>query len=64
MEQRLSFVADGRLVRRVNNLAREYDLPTEEVLRQLVTVGLEEIEGETRSNPHRASADAARLSED
>lgn len=44
MEQRLSFVADGRLAQQVNDLAREYDIPTEEALRQLVAVGLEEVE--------------------
>ena len=49
MEQRLSFVADGRLAQQVNKLAREYDLPTEEVLRQLVTVGLEEVDEQNRS---------------
>ena len=61
MDQRLTFVADGRLARRVNDLAREYDLSTEEALRQLITVGLEEIEGDTRSNPRQRSAEGPRL---
>lgn len=44
MAHRLSFVADGKLAREVTDLAHEYDIPTEEALRQLVSVGLEEIE--------------------
>ena len=64
MEQRLSFVADDRLAQRVSDLAREYNLSTEEVLRQLITVGLEEIEGTTRSNPRRASTDGTRMGDD
>jgi hypothetical protein len=64
MDQRLSFVADGRLARRVDDLAREYDLPTEEVLRQLVTVGLEEAEGQTRSGVRREIRDGTRVHDD
>jgi hypothetical protein len=64
MDQRLSFVADGRLARRVDDLAREYDLPTEEVLRQLVTVGLEEAEGQTRSGVRRKIRDGTRVHDD
>lgn len=45
MKQRFSLVMeDDEITARIDALAREYDLPTQEVLRQLVVTGLEEIE--------------------
>lgn len=44
MAQRVSLVCDDHLVERVDALAREYDLPRQEVIRQLLTTGLEEID--------------------
>ena len=43
MERRYSFTCERDLAKRIESLAREYDLTTQEVLQQLVTVGLEEI---------------------
>ncbi|MFC7082297.1 CopG family transcriptional regulator [Halorussus caseinilyticus] len=44
MERRYSFTCERDLAERIEALAREYDLTTQEVLQQLVTVGLEEIQ--------------------
>ena len=45
MRQQFSLVVeDDRLADRIDTLAREYELPTQEVIRQLVETGLEEIE--------------------
>ncbi|WP_158055669.1 CopG family transcriptional regulator [Halorussus halophilus] len=44
MQRRYAITCDRTLARRIDALAREYDLTTQEVLQQLITVGLEEIE--------------------
>lgn len=44
MPRRLSLLADEGLAKRVDALAEEYDLPRQEVLRQVIEVGLEELE--------------------
>jgi hypothetical protein len=44
MERRYSITCDRERAKRIETLARKYDLTTQEVLQQLVTVGLEEIE--------------------
>lgn len=44
MERRYAITCDEELARRIEALAREYDLTTQEVLHQLVTVGLEEVD--------------------
>ncbi|UPW01323.1 CopG family transcriptional regulator [Halorussus gelatinilyticus] len=44
MERRYSVSIERERARRIETLAREYDLTTQEVLQQLVEVGLEEIE--------------------
>lgn len=46
MTRRLSLVCDDDLVERVDALAREYGLPRQEVLRQVIETGLDEIENE------------------
>ena len=46
MERRYSVTCDEDCARRIEALAREYDLTTQEVLHQLVALGLEEIDGE------------------
>lgn len=46
MGHRYSFTCERDVARRIEALAREYDLTTQEVLRQLVAVGLDEIECE------------------
>lgn len=43
MPQRVSLVCDDHLVDQVDELAREFDLPRQEVLRQLILTGLEEL---------------------
>jgi predicted transcriptional regulator len=43
MPTRFTVVCDDELAERVGVLAREYDLTEEEVLRQLVDIGLEEV---------------------
>jgi len=48
MAQRLSLVCEDELAERVDALAREYGLPRQEVLRQVIETGLEEIESERR----------------
>lgn len=45
MSRRLSLVCDEDLARQVESVAREYDLPEQEVLRQIIEIGLEEIDG-------------------
>ncbi|MFC7201369.1 hypothetical protein [Halospeciosus flavus] len=40
--RKLSAVYDEQTVREVESLASEYDIPPQEVLRQLVDAGLEE----------------------
>jgi len=44
MERRYAIDCDEELARRIETLAREYDLTTQEVLHQLVTLGLEEVD--------------------
>ncbi|MFC4450994.1 MULTISPECIES: CopG family transcriptional regulator [Halorussus] len=44
MERRYSITCERDRAKRIETLAREYDLTTQEVLRQLIEVGLEEIE--------------------
>lgn len=44
MYRRLSLVADEELAERVRGVAREYGLSEQEVLRQVIEIGLEEIE--------------------
>lgn len=44
MDRQFSVVCDDALARRVEALAREYGLTREEVLRQLISVGLEEVD--------------------
>jgi predicted DNA-binding protein len=44
MERRYSITCERDRVKRIESLAREYDLTTQEVLQQLIEVGLEEIE--------------------
>jgi hypothetical protein len=46
VQRHYSLTCDRELARRIETLAHEYDLTTEEVLQQLVVVGLEEIEAE------------------
>jgi predicted transcriptional regulator len=46
MPTRYTVVCDDDLARDVEQLAREYDLTEEEVLRQLVEAGYEELEPE------------------
>jgi len=43
MPTRYTLVCDEEKAREVRRLAREYDLTEEEVLRQLVDLGLEEV---------------------
>ena len=43
MPTRFTVVCDDEVAREVTALAREYDLTEEEVLRQLVSLGLDEI---------------------
>ena len=45
MDRRLSLVCDDETAERVEELARRYGLPKQEVLRQVIRIGLEEIEG-------------------
>ncbi|MFB6183891.1 MAG: CopG family transcriptional regulator [Haloarculaceae archaeon] len=44
MSTRYSLVCDDDLAREIETLAREYDVTEEEVLRQLIDVGLESVE--------------------
>jgi len=44
MATRYSVVCDDDLAEQVESLAREYDLTEEEVIRQLLNVGIEHIE--------------------
>ncbi|MCH7659374.1 MAG: CopG family transcriptional regulator [Euryarchaeota archaeon] len=44
MTQRYSLVCDDRLAAKVDAIAQEYELTETEVLRQLVTIGLEQRE--------------------
>jgi len=48
MPTRFTVVCDDDLAREVETLAREYDLTEEEVLRQLIDLGLDQI-GEERA---------------
>jgi hypothetical protein len=43
MPERFTLVCDDDLARQVRALAREYDLTEEEVLRQLVDLGMDEL---------------------
>jgi predicted transcriptional regulator len=44
MPTRYTVVCDDDLARELEGLAREYDLTEEEVIRQLVDLGLDELE--------------------
>lgn len=44
MTQRYSLVCDDRLAAEVDAIAQEYELTESEVLRQLITIGLEQRE--------------------
>ena len=44
MERRYSITCEHDLARRIDTLAREYDLTTQEVLHQLIALGLDEVE--------------------
>lgn len=44
MSRRYSFVCEDDIARNIERLAREYDLTEEEVLRQLVSAGLETVD--------------------
>ncbi|WP_162224448.1 CopG family transcriptional regulator [Halorussus amylolyticus] len=44
MVRHYSITCDSDLAKEVDALAREYDLTTQEVLQQLIEVGLEEID--------------------
>lgn len=44
MPTRYTVVCDDDLAREVDSLARKYELTEEEVLRQLIDVGIEELE--------------------
>jgi predicted transcriptional regulator len=46
VQRHYSITCDPELAKRIETLAHEYDLTTEEVIQQLVAVGLEEIEAE------------------
>jgi hypothetical protein len=46
VQRHYSLTCDRELAKRIETLAHEYDLTTEEVIQQLVAVGLEEIEAE------------------
>ncbi|WP_135824611.1 CopG family transcriptional regulator [Halorussus ruber] len=43
MERRYSITCERDRAKRIESLAREYDLTTQEVLHQLIEVGLDEI---------------------
>lgn len=45
MPTRYTVVCDDDLAARVESLAREYDLTEEEVIRQLLDVGMEHLDG-------------------
>jgi predicted DNA-binding protein len=44
MERQYSITCERDRAKRIETLAREYDLTTQQVLQQLIEVGLEEIE--------------------
>jgi len=44
MPTRFTVVCDDEVAREIRTLARQYDLTEEEVLRQLVDLGLDEID--------------------
>lgn len=46
MEYCYSVACEEDLANRIESLAREYDLTTQEVIEQLIVVGLEQIEGD------------------
>lgn len=46
MERRYSITCERDRAKRIETLARKYDLTTQEVLHQLIAVGLEEIEAD------------------
>lgn len=46
MPTRFTVVCDDDLAREVESIAREYDLTEEEVLRQLIDLGLDEVSEE------------------
>jgi predicted transcriptional regulator len=46
MPTRFTFVCDDDLAREVELLAREFDLTEEEVLRQLIDLGMDEVDEE------------------
>jgi hypothetical protein len=44
MQREFSVVCDDGLAREIETLAREYDVSQEEVIRQLLDLGLEELD--------------------
>ena len=46
MERRYSVTCEQDLAARIDALAREYDLTPQEVLHQLISVGLEEVDSD------------------
>lgn len=53
MGQRMSVVCSDDLAERIDALAREYGLPKQEVLRQLIERGLDDVESERRHGQTR-----------
>jgi predicted transcriptional regulator len=49
MPTRFTVVCDDDVARDVEAIARRYDLTEEEVIRQLIDLGLEEVEGRPRA---------------
>lgn len=55
MPTRFSVVLDGDRARQIEALARQYDLTDEEVLRQLLDLGLDELEIESANETGMAA---------
>jgi len=55
MPTRFSVVLDDDLTREIETLARQYDLTEEEVLRQLLDLGLDSLDGEQPVSGDRPS---------
>ncbi|PSQ30256.1 CopG family transcriptional regulator [Halobacteriales archaeon SW_10_68_16] len=49
MPTRFTVVCDDDVAEQVKDLARQYDLTEEEVLRQLIELGLEDVDGKARA---------------
>ncbi|WP_136689260.1 hypothetical protein [Halorhabdus amylolytica] len=54
MPTRFSVVLDDDRAREIETLARQYDLTEEEVLGQLLSLGLDALEGEHRDDEGRS----------